>query len=322
MLVGAMAEVQQLILAQPTNAIAQIAAADLLDLAGYPELALLQGGAALDAYDQANPNATEAPSNLLSNYQRYLTLVTTPGPASPTTTLATGGNTTFSSAGQSVTLSAVVSTANGTVDGGTVTFTVTGVGSPLTSAPVVQGNASVTFTVPAGTTAGAYPLLASYNGTDLFSTSNDTTQTFTITKATPSISWTNPASVTAGTKLGSSQLNVTASVPGVFAFNPPAGTLLLANPALMLSANFTPRDSVDYNSATASVFVDVPPLPGDVNGDGVVNCADIAIVKASFGKKTGQPGFDPRADINHDGIVNIIDLAMAAHQLPAGTTCP
>ncbi len=62
-------------------------------------------------------------------------------------------------------------------------------------------------------------------------------------------------------------------------------------------------------------------VPGDVNGDGIVNCADLAIVKASFGKKAGQPGFDPRADVNHDGIVNVLDLAFVARQIPAGTSC-
>jgi hypothetical protein len=62
-------------------------------------------------------------------------------------------------------------------------------------------------------------------------------------------------------------------------------------------------------------------LVGDVNGDGVVNCADLDIVKASFGKKTGQSGFDPRADVNGDGIVNILDLSTVARQLPAGTAC-
>jgi len=63
-------------------------------------------------------------------------------------------------------------------------------------------------------------------------------------------------------------------------------------------------------------------LIGDRNGDGVVDCADLAIVKASFGKKVGQPGYDPRADVNGDGVVNILDLSAVAGQLPAGTTCP
>lgn len=63
------------------------------------------------------------------------------------------------------------------------------------------------------------------------------------------------------------------------------------------------------------------PVAGDVNGDSVVNCADLAIVKASYGKSTGQVGFDLRADVNSDGIVNIIDLATVSRQVPAGTVC-
>jgi hypothetical protein len=60
---------------------------------------------------------------------------------------------------------------------------------------------------------------------------------------------------------------------------------------------------------------------GDVNGDGVVNCADIAIVKAAFGSYLGQASYDPRADVNHDFAVNVLDLAFVAAHLPAGTTC-
>jgi hypothetical protein len=67
--------------------------------------------------------------------------------------------------------------------------------------------------------------------------------------------------------------------------------------------------------ATASQIV------GDVNGDGVVNCADLDIVKASFGKKLGQAGFDGRADVNVDGIVNLLDLQIVASHVPAGTVC-
>jgi hypothetical protein len=62
-------------------------------------------------------------------------------------------------------------------------------------------------------------------------------------------------------------------------------------------------------------------LQGDLNGDGVVNCADLAIIKASFGKKVGQAGFDPRADVNGDGVVNIIDLSTEARLMPVGTVC-
>lgn len=59
----------------------------------------------------------------------------------------------------------------------------------------------------------------------------------------------------------------------------------------------------------------------DVNGDGKVDCTDLGIVKASFGKQSTQPGFDARADVNKDGVVNVLDLSMVAKQLPAGTVC-
>jgi hypothetical protein len=68
-------------------------------------------------------------------------------------------------------------------------------------------------------------------------------------------------------------------------------------------------------------FMAIRILSGDLNGDGVVDCKDIAIVKASFGKRTGDPGFDPRADVNNDGIVDVRDLSIVSQQLPAGTIC-
>jgi len=74
---------------------------------------------------------------------------------------------------------------------------------------------------------------------------------------------------------------------------------------------------VEGLSAFASVDI-----PGDVNGDGKVDCIDIAIVKASFGKTKGSPGFDVRADMNMDCVVNIKDLAYVSQNLPAGRTCP
>lgn len=62
-------------------------------------------------------------------------------------------------------------------------------------------------------------------------------------------------------------------------------------------------------------------VPGDLNGDGSVDCADMAIVKAAFGRRTGQLGFDPRADVNRNGIVDVNDLAAVSRQLAPGTTC-
>ncbi len=60
---------------------------------------------------------------------------------------------------------------------------------------------------------------------------------------------------------------------------------------------------------------------GDVNGDGVVNCVDFDLVKASFGKSKSQPGYNPAADTNNDGAVNILDLSIVSRNVPAGTVC-
>jgi len=81
-------------------------------------------------------------------------------------------------------------------------------------------------------------------------------------------------------------------------------------------------DSNNAPSASPSVTVTIVSVPGDVNGDGVVNCLDLDLVKASFGKRAGQAGFNPNADVNHDGVVNILDLSFVARQVPAGTVCP
>ena len=61
--------------------------------------------------------------------------------------------------------------------------------------------------------------------------------------------------------------------------------------------------------------------PADLNNDGHVDCGDVAIVRASFGKRPGQPGFDPRADVNHDNVVDVRDLSTVTKALPIGLRC-
>jgi hypothetical protein len=74
---------------------------------------------------------------------------------------------------------------------------------------------------------------------------------------------------------------------------------------------------------TGSVEAKEPAIiPGDINSDGKVDCADLAIIKASFGKRCGQSGFDSRADVNKDCVVDVRDLAFISQKLPVGTRCP
>jgi|GEM_PF-832745 len=51
---------------------------------------------------------------------------------------------------------------------------------------------------------------------------------------------------------------------------------------------------------------------GDADGNNLINITDFSILATSFGKSTGQVGFDARADFNNDGIVNISDFSMLA----------
>jgi uncharacterized repeat protein (TIGR01451 family) len=75
---------------------------------------------------------------------------------------------------------------------------------------------------------------------------------------------------------------------------------------------------VEQPVAEATILVS---LPGDVNGDGLVNCTDVDIVKAVFGTKVGQPAYNREADVNNDGVVNVFDLAFVTQNLPVGTKC-
>ncbi len=79
----------------------------------------------------------------------------------------------------------------------------------------------------------------------------------TISKATPAITWNNPANIVYGTALGAAQLNATANTPGSFVYTPAAGTVLSSGNGQSLHVGFTPTDSVNYNAASADVSINV-----------------------------------------------------------------
>ena len=62
--------------------------------------------------------------------------------------------------------------------------------------------------------------------------------TITVGKATPTLSWTPPASIVYGTPLTAAQLNATASVPGTFVYTPAIGTVLEAGSGQSLAVTF------------------------------------------------------------------------------------
>ena len=52
--------------------------------------------------------------------------------------------------------------------------------------------------------------------------------------------------------------------------------------------------------------------PGDIDGDGYVNVADLLVLAGSWATATGQPGYSPACDLDNNGTVNVIDLLILA----------
>lgn len=61
---------------------------------------------------------------------------------------------------------------------------------------------------------------------------------------------------------------------------------------------------------------------GDCNDDNGVNVADFNIMKVTFGKTIGNPGYDDRADFNGDQWVNISDFNMLKVNFGRGGSPP
>jgi hypothetical protein len=88
-------------------------------------------------------------------------------------------------------------------------------------------------------------------------------------KTTPVINWSQPGPISNITPLGSAQLNAGANVSGTFAYSPAAGTVL-ATGSHTLSVTFTPTDTATYNTASATVTLQVVPFNQPVAGS---NCS-------------------------------------------------
>ena len=120
-----------------------------------------------------------------------------------------------------------------------------------------QGTFSSSFNTAAlGVAGSAYTITYNYAGDDEYAAAS-ATGSLTVTKATPTITWSNPAGIVFGTALSVTQLDATASVPGMLTYTPAAGSVLHAGNDQTLSVSFTPSDAADFNGATGSVTIDV-----------------------------------------------------------------
>jgi hypothetical protein len=154
-------------------------------------------------------------------------------------------------AGNSAQLTATITPQVSGQPSGTVSF-MDGA-TALGSATLVNGVATFTTGALPG---GSNSLSAVYGGDANFTGATSNTVVEMVSKTTPTISWSAPAAISYGTPLGGAQLDATSSVQGIFAYAPAAGTVLGAG-VHTLTATFTPTNTDQYNTATASVSLTV-----------------------------------------------------------------
>jgi hypothetical protein len=201
---------------------------------------------------------------------------------------------------------------------------------------------SYTFTVPAAGPPPTYMLTLTTAGTGSGTTSGAGTYTAgqsVSVAATPSAgsvfsgwSGANGTECATGTVVMSANKSCTATFTALSTVPKVVGDTLAAATSAITGANLLVGTASQQSSMTVipGLVVGQSPSAGaSVTGGSAVNlvvstgstCADLALVKAAFGSKLGQPAYNPIADVNNDGVVNIIDLSTVARALPAGTTC-
>jgi hypothetical protein len=177
-----------------------------------------------------------------------------------TTSVAASASTSFSSSVQTVSLSATITSTAGTVDGGTVTFTIlngTTVIGTAVSPTVVNGMASGSYTLPAGTAAGTYSIRASYSGNNDFATSSDETQQLILK---PAITTVSAAAATASFAVASQVIVLSVTITstagtvneGTVTFTIVVGTTVIATATSPTVVNGTASASCTLPAGTAA----------------------------------------------------------------------
>ena len=122
-------------------------------------------------------------------------ITVTRNPPIASTVTAVDASAGYNSADQNLTLSAVVTGTSGTVNDGTVTFQlndgVNNVGSPVQSGPVTNGSVSVTYSLPGGSPAQIYSILAFYANSNMYDVSSDSSHRLVVQPSVSTIAATS-----------------------------------------------------------------------------------------------------------------------------------
>ncbi|HEY3856986.1 MAG TPA: MBG domain-containing protein [Verrucomicrobiae bacterium] len=267
----------------------------LLNSDSVGAVTLSSSGTAATAIASGTPYAivpSAATGTGLNNYTiGYSSGALTVNPASLTIT----ANNRSKTYGQTVSFAGTEFTSAGLLNSDTVssvTLTSLGVSS---SATVAGSPYAIVPSAAVGTGLGNYNI-GYVNGT------------LTVIGSGVTVTWNNPAAITYGAAISSSQLNATASVPGTFVYTPTNNSV--PNSGLnSLTVVFTPTDTVDYSSVTDTVSL-------------VVQLAPLTVTAASYSRpfNTANPVFTGTINglVNSDNISANYSCA-ATVSSPVGT---
>ena len=193
------------------------------------------------------------------------------GAQTGTLTFGTAGSATYAitpGRGNNGTVNGTLSVISGLPTGVTASFSPNS-GTWTSNGGTAFPSFTLTLTTSATTPAGTFTFtMRAADGSDQATN----TGTLAIGKATPTITWNNPADITYGTALSGTQLNAIAAVPGSFVYTPAAGTVLSAGNGQTLHVDFTPTDTANYNNASKNVTINVQKATPTINWS---NPADI-----------------------------------------------
>jgi hypothetical protein len=207
------------------------------------------GAAQLDASSPVAGSLTYSPASgtLLGAGSQTLKATFTPADTADYTTATATVTLTVNQATPTIIWPAPVAITYGTALGG----------AQLDASSPVAGTFAYSPAASTVLDAGPQTLKATFTPTDTTDYAAATASVaLTVNQATPAITWPTPTAISYGTALGAAQLDATSPVAGSFAYSPAAGAVLVAG-SQTLKATFTPSDTTDYSTASATVTLTV-----------------------------------------------------------------
>jgi hypothetical protein len=175
-----------------------------------------------------------------------------------------------------------------------------------------------------------YPLMTTWSEHDI-AIKNVTTST---TQATPGQTITINVTVRNNANISTSEtFTVTteynSTTINTISINPPLATGATRIITFTWNTTGTPRGNYTITAETSTVpnelntnnnhYTDgtvevTSPLASDLNFDGTVNAADLAVLVQAYGSTPGAPNWNPNADLNDDDTINALDMYLLSQE--------